>query len=186
MKLRRRSWSISSSSRPSSIAASTSRSVMICETRATMSSATSRHPLHGRPDLVGHGEVGHPQPGDLGDVHRQVAHPLQLADHPQRRDDDPQVAGDRLLQGEQEERGVLDPLAGAGRSSASALITCSAISASPVSSASVASADGGLDAAADAGQVVEDGVELFVEGLAHGADPRQRQVTRRGECVNDG
>ena len=55
---------------------------------------------------------GHPQPGDLGDVHGQVAHPLELADHPQRGDDDPQVAGDRLLQGEQRERRVLDPLAG--------------------------------------------------------------------------
>ena len=90
---------------------------------------------------------GHPQPGDLGDVHGEVAHPLELADHPQRGDDDPQVAGDRLLQGEQGERRCPRPARGPGRSRRRALITCSAISASPVSSASVASADGGLDAA---------------------------------------
>ncbi len=32
---------------------------------------------------------------------------------------------------------------------------------------------GFLDAAADAGKVVEDGIELFMEGLTHGGDPRR-------------
>ena len=96
VKLVRRSRSISSSSRPSAIAASTSRPRMIWVTRATMSSATCAiRAMVGRTSL-GHREVGHPEPGDLGDVHREVAHPLQLADHPQRGDDGPQVAGDRL------------------------------------------------------------------------------------------
>ena len=47
---------------------------------------------------------------DLGDVHRQVAHPLQLADHPKSGDDHPEVAGDGLLEGQQGEAVVLDPL----------------------------------------------------------------------------
>ena len=57
--------------------------------------------------------------------------------------------------------------------SASPLITRSAISASPVSRASVARRTAVSTLPADAGEVVEDGVELFVEGLAHAADRRQ-------------
>jgi hypothetical protein len=45
-------------------------------------------------------------------VDREVAHPLELAHHPQRGDQHPQVAGDRLLQREELEGTLLDPLAG--------------------------------------------------------------------------
>ena len=48
--------------------------------------------------------------GDLGDVQREVTHPLDVGDHAQARDDDAQVAGDRLLAGEQVERVGLDLL----------------------------------------------------------------------------
>ena len=77
-----------------------------------MSSATSAIRRMVGSALGGHGDARDPQPGHLGHVDGQVAHPLQLGDHPQRRDDRAQVAGDRLLQREQRERAVLDPLAG--------------------------------------------------------------------------
>ena len=51
----------------------------------------------------------------------------------------------------------------------SALITCSAVATSPVSSALVASAYGDLDLAAHLGEVGEDGIELVMEGLTHAA-----------------
>jgi hypothetical protein len=41
--------------------------------------------------------------GDLRDVHGVVAHPLQVGHHPQRGDQHPQVAGDRLLARQQVE-----------------------------------------------------------------------------------
>ena len=69
------------------------------------------HPRDRRDDLVGHGDVGDAQAGDLGDVHGEVAHPLELADHPQRRDQHPQVAGDGVLQREQLEAVLLELLA---------------------------------------------------------------------------
>ena len=47
-------------------------------------------------------------PGDLGDVHGVVAHALEVGDHAQRRDEHPQVAGDRLLAGQQVEGPRLD------------------------------------------------------------------------------
>ena len=126
------------------------------------------HPQHRRSRRGGHGDLGDPEPGDLGDVHRQVAHPLQLADHPQRRDDGAQVAGDGLLQGQQEERRVLDLLGGpvdlvvrgddrlghlgvAGQQGSAGVV------------------DGQPDLFGDRRQVVEEGVELVMEGLAHSA-----------------
>ena len=116
MKLVRRSWSISSSILSSSAAASASRSPITRVIRDTMSWATwAIRNIVGRA-VLGHREVGHPQPGDLGDVHRQVAHPLELADHPQRGDDRAQVAGDRLLERQDRERELLDPLGRPGRS----------------------------------------------------------------------
>jgi hypothetical protein len=105
-------------------------------------------------------------------VHRQVAHPLELADHPQRGDHGAQVAGDRLLERQQQERRVLDPLAGAVDVDVRAdhLLGDLGVAGQQCFGREP---DGGLDAAADGGEVVEDAVELFVECLSHGADPRQ-------------
>lgn len=47
------------------------------------------------------------QPGELGHMPGEVARPLQVRAHPQRRDDDPQVGRDRLLPGQQGDRPVL-------------------------------------------------------------------------------
>jgi hypothetical protein len=99
---------------------------------------------------------------------REVAHPLQLADHSQRRHDDAQVAGNGLLQRQQGERGVLDPLAGVvdddvGRDHPLGHLGIA------VQESLGGIADGGLHLVADAGQVTEDGVELLVERFAHAA-----------------
>ncbi len=51
------------------------------------------------------------------------------------------------------------------------------------------SADRDLDLAADGGQVVEDGVELLMEDVTHGPEPRQRtdgRVSGRRGAVNAG
>ena len=85
-------------------------------------------------ELGGDRDLGDPQPGHLGDVDREVAHPLEVGDHPQPGDEHPQVAGDRLLQGEQLE-GRCSTRSRAASMAASSEITCSAISASAVSSA---------------------------------------------------
>ena len=145
---------------------------MILETRRDHVLGDRGHPLDDRADVGGHGEVGHPEPGDLGDVDREVAHPLELADHPQRGDDGAQVAGDRLLQRQQQERRVLDPLAGP--------VDLDVRADHLLGDLGVAGEqrlgrkpDGDLDAAADGGEVVEDAVELFVECLSHGTDPKQ-------------
>ena len=55
---------------------------------------------------------------------------------------------------------------------ASALITYSAMAASPVSSALGGVVDGVLHLAADGRQVAEHGVELLMECLAHDRQPR--------------
>ena len=51
-------------------------------------------------------------PGDLGHVRGQVAHPLQVGDHPQRRDQHAELVGDRRLPGHQLEDLLLDAFAG--------------------------------------------------------------------------
>ena len=121
------------------------------------------HPLDRGPHRLGHGDVRHPQPGDLRDVHGQVAHPLEVAHHPQRRDDGAQVAGDRLLQREQHEGGVLDQLALA--------VDRGVAADDPLGDRGVTGQEGlrrepdrRLDVPAEVGEVDEDGVELFVDG----------------------
>ena len=109
---------------------------------------------------------GHAQPGDLGDVHREVAHPLQLADHPQRGHHDPEVAGDRLLEGEQGERRLLDPLARPVDLVVGGDDLLGHLGVA-VEQRLGGEADRGLDLAADLRQVLEDRVELVVEGFAH-------------------
>ncbi|GAB3937211.1 hypothetical protein GCM10029976_049920 [Kribbella albertanoniae] len=52
------------------------------------------------------------QPGDLGDVRGQVAHPLEVGDHPERGDQHPQLVGDRGLAGHQLEDLLLDTFTG--------------------------------------------------------------------------
>ena len=58
-------------------------------------------------DLFGQRMLGMAAPGDLGDVQRQGAHPVDVGDDLDRSDDRPQIAGDRRLQGEKHERGLL-------------------------------------------------------------------------------
>ena len=47
------------------------------------------------------------QPYELGDVHALIAHPLDAADDVQQRRDDPQVAGDRRLPGDQRQHALM-------------------------------------------------------------------------------
>jgi len=54
------------------------------------------------------GRVGVAPAGHLGDVAGEVAHPLEVRAHPHAGDDDPQVGGDRLLLGQQHDRGVVE------------------------------------------------------------------------------
>ena len=136
----------------------------------TISSATvAIRSIVGRASC-GHGHLGDPQPGDLGDVHAQVAHPLELADHPQRRDDGAQVAGHGLLEGEQEERRVLDLL---GRPVDLAVLGDDGLGNLGVAGQQGPArvVDGRADLCGDGRQVVEEGVELFVVGLAHDPGP---------------
>ena len=51
-----------------------------------------------------------PQSRDLGEVARQVAHALEARAHPQRRDDGAQVAGHRLLLGDEEHAPLVEVL----------------------------------------------------------------------------
>ena len=55
-------------------------------------------------DLVGQRMVGMTQPGDVGDVHGQRAHPLDVGADMQRADDLSEIACHRLLQREQPDR----------------------------------------------------------------------------------
>jgi hypothetical protein len=139
------------------------------------------HLLHRRAQLLRHGHRGHPQARDLGDVDREVTHPLELADHAQRRDDDPQVAGDRLLERQQRERRVVDALAGG----VDRLVVADHL----LGGVHVAGhqrpgglAYGDLDLSADLGEVGEDAVELVMESLTHAAHcrhPRRTDVRTR-------
>ena len=104
-----------SSSSSSWRAPSTSRSAMIPATVPTIFSATVAIRWMVGTISAGTADLGHPQPRDLGDVHRQVAHPLEVGHHPQRRDEHPQVAGDRLLEGEQLEGRAPRPARGRRR-----------------------------------------------------------------------
>ena len=109
-------------------------------------------------------------------MHGQVAHPLQLADHAQRGDHRAQVARNRLLQREQQERRVLDALAGAVDVVVRAdhLLGDRRVAAEQRLGRQ---ADGGLDALADTGKVTEHPIELIVEGLSHGEEPRWARCT---------
>ena len=101
-------------------------------------------------------------------MHREVAHPLELGDHPQGADDDAEVAGDGLLEREQLEAGVLDLLLGPVDVGVRAdhLLGDGGVAGQQRLGGEP---DRGLDVAADPGEVVEDPVELFVEGLSHAA-----------------
>ena len=123
---RRRSWSISSSSRPSSRAASTSRSAMIAATRLDHVLGDLGHPLDGRRGAR-RGRPSRAPAAGRSWRRARTGRPSARGRRPSAaRRRHPQVAGDRLLEGEQLEGVVLDPLAG-GVDRASALITCSAI-----------------------------------------------------------
>ncbi len=50
--------------------------------------------------------LGMTTPGDLGDVQRQSAHPVDVGDDLDRADDGAQITGHRRLQGQQHERGL--------------------------------------------------------------------------------
>ena len=127
------------------------------------------HPRDGGAYLLGHGDPGDAQPGDLGDVHGEVAHPLELADHPQRGHDHAQVAGHGLLEREQREAVVLDPPGG--------LVDGGVRADDVLGLLGVAGQErlggqpyGPLHVAAHEGEVAEDGVELVMESLTHGRD----------------
>lgn len=125
------------------------------------------HPLDHRDHGGRHGDLGDAQPGDLGDVDGQVAHPLELADHPQRRDQHPQVAGDGVLQGEQLEAVLLELLAQrvdlgvAGDDLLGPLGVA-------LEQRGRALGDRLADEAGHAHEVVADRVELVGVGIAHG------------------
>ena len=82
-------------------AASTSLAAMTEPALATIRSATWPICRIVRADVGGTARVGVAQPGDLGDVPGEVAHPLEVGAHPHDGDDDAQVGGDRLLAGQQ-------------------------------------------------------------------------------------
>ena len=58
-------------------------------------------------DLFGQRVLRMAAPGDLGDMQRQRAHPVDVGDDLDRADDRPQVTGHRRLQCQQHERGLL-------------------------------------------------------------------------------
>jgi hypothetical protein len=62
-----------------------------------------------RPDIHGQHGLRVPAPGRLGDAQREAAHPLDVTGAVDGGPDDPQIGGDRSLQGEQHERHLLGP-----------------------------------------------------------------------------
>ena len=103
---------------------------------------------------------------------REVPHPLELGDHPQRSDDDAQVAGDGLLEGEQLEALLLHLDAGP--------VDVDVGGDDLLGDLDVGLEEGlgrlahrGLDLTADGGEVAEDGVELLVEDVTHGLHLRR-------------
>jgi hypothetical protein len=76
-----------------------SRPAMTLPALATISSAAWPISQHVDAQRRRHRRRGVAAAGDLGDVHGVVAHPLEVGDHPQRGDDDAQVARDGLLAG---------------------------------------------------------------------------------------
>ena len=172
-----------SSSRPSSMAASTSRSLMIARTRRTMSSATSAIR-----SMVGRISSG---TATLGTRRRAILatwtdrSPIRSSSLTIRSadDDHAQVAGHRLLEGQQGEGVVLDPLAVGvdGLVGADHLLGDGGVAGQQRRGGSV---DGHLDLAAHLGEVGEDGVELVMEGLTHDAQPRWPDVPPEPRAVN--
>ena len=120
-------------------------------------------------DLGGHGHLRDPQPGDLGDVHRQVTHPLEVGDHPQGRDEHPQVAGHRLLEGEELEGALLDPLPGGvdGGVVADDLLGDLGVRGEQGLGGP---RHGDLDHLGHVDELVDDRVELVEVGIAHGGE----------------
>ena len=83
---------------------------MMSATLPTMSWATSA--IRAMVGTIASGTaVPGTQPRHLGDVDGQVAHPLEVGDHPQRGDEHAQVPGHGLLEREQLEAPLLDPFA---------------------------------------------------------------------------
>ncbi len=122
--------------------------------------------------VLRHRGVGHTAPGHLGHVHRQVAHPLEVGQHPQRRDELPEVGRDRLLRGEQQKCALLDDLGRlvdvlvAGDDGLRDLGVCFKQSLGRVG-------HGTAYGPGQVHQVVDDGIELFVILIAHVPDRRQ-------------
>ena len=111
--------------------------------------------------------LGVAQPGQLGDVPGEVAHPLQVGTHPQAGHDGAQVARDRPLAGQQLERPfvevvpqVVDRRVGGDDALGQAEVG--------VEQGGGRSADGRADQSGHLDQLFADGVELFVICLAHG------------------
>jgi hypothetical protein len=63
-------------------------------------------------DFIGQRMLGMAQACDLGHMRGQRPHAIDVGDHLDGADDYPQIAGDRLLQGQQHEATVLGTLAG--------------------------------------------------------------------------
>ena len=133
---------------------------------------------------LGHGLGRVAQPRDLGDVHRQVAHPLEVGDHPQRGDEHPQVAGDRCLAGQDLEAVVLDPLSRLVDREVAADDVPRPPMASASSRAWVACDKRGTDAAGHLDELVEDAVELLLILIAHATTVEHPGLTRRATTVN--
>ena len=87
-------------------------------------------------------------------------------------DEHPQVAGDRLLEGEQLEGADPRPARARASMAASSEMTFSAISASAVSSAWVARATASCTSRVIVDELVDDRVELVEVGITHAVNGR--------------
>jgi len=145
-----------------------------------------RHPLDGRQHLLGDRDGGHAEPGDLGDVHGQVAHALEVGHHAQGGDEHPEVAGHRLLQREELEAELLDPLALG--------VDVGVVGDDLLGELRVGleqgrggPADGGADLPGHGDELVDDQIELLVVGVAHAptvTGDRTRHAPRHERGVN--
>ena len=159
---------------------------MTCSTLPIITSATAAIRAIVGTTSVGHGDVGHAQPCDLRDVHREVTHPLELADHPQRGHEHPQVAGDRVLQREQLEAVLLQLLAQG--------VDLPVVGDDLLGPLGVALEQGGgslgdglTDQSGHRHELAADGIELVGIGITHEVQPRrvgERSATLRERQAN--
>ncbi len=170
----RRSRSISSSAEARAIALSTSRLEMISATRATICSAT-----WAIRSMVGRAWSGTAMPGTRSRAIlatcterspiRSSSLTIRSAATMVRRSRATGCCSERSSKADSSTRSRARSI------SRSALITRSAMAASPVMRAVGGEADGAVDVAADAGEVGEDLLELVVELVAHVADSTDRR-----------